>query len=135
MRFSNLIVQLPLPFLTIVLRTAFALYGGESFYPNIVLQSAPSTQFWAAKTFQKVPPFDLTRWHPFFGENLQNFSRDAFGANMTNFEGGALVKKKNSFFDQNFPKKSLKKLFWPVFFKQFAWGAENFSKISVFIFL
>ena len=56
--------------------------------------------------FQRVP-FGITFRHPFTADQPQLFSKSAYGANITNFEGERTMKKRN-FFCQNLLK-------WPVF--------------------
>ena len=50
----------------------------------------PSIQ--VAKTFPKTPPFRITLRHLFLADQ-QNFSKGAFGANITNFGEGARAEK------------------------------------------
>ena len=52
--------------------------------------------------------------YPFFAEQPQNFSKNAFSANITNFEGGARAKKRN-FLVKIFQKLPKNVFFWPVF--------------------
>ena len=72
----------------------------------------------------KSPAFGITLRHHFLADQLQIFSKGAYGSNIINFEEGASAEKNTQFFGQSFPKSAQNRLLFLK--KKIACGEENF---------